>query len=109
MFTGNSFLGFYLKRLSEGRQICWALASFLLCGISAIGQNTARSDAGELETEAGKFRIYRMQLLEGEETYRITRSAESLLLRANFNLVDLGTHIPLTASLQMGSDYTPEE
>jgi hypothetical protein len=109
MSTANLFLGFYLKRRPEGRQICWALAGILLCGIAAVSQTTARSPAGELETETGKFRIYRMQLLEGEETYRITRSADSLLLRASFNLTDLGTHIPLTASLRMGPDYTPEE
>jgi hypothetical protein len=50
-----------------------------------------------------------MQLLEGEETYQIQRSGESLVLRASSNLVDLGVHLPLVSTLRMRFDYTPEE
>src|SRR5262249_43681852 len=58
--------------------------------------------------EQGKLILFFQQLPVGEETYRVTTGADgSKTLDANFDYTERGSHIPLTARLQMKADLTP--
>src|SRR5262245_8212103 len=58
--------------------------------------------------ETGKITLHMMQNPIGEERYELKRDASGLRLDAQFEYTDRGTKIPMTASLQMKSDLTPE-
>jgi hypothetical protein len=58
--------------------------------------------------EHGSLILHFLQLQVGEETYDL--SAEpggGLLLKANFDYTERGSHVPLAATLRMKSDLTP--
>jgi hypothetical protein len=57
--------------------------------------------------ESGKFRLYKLQQAVGEERYEITREADSLVLKATFELSFLGGKVPLAATLRARPDLTP--
>ncbi len=59
------------------------------------------------QTGAGKFRLHKFEQPIGEETYAITRTADSLELTANFQFTDRGTQVPLSASMKTATDYAP--
>ncbi|MEP6900215.1 MAG: amidohydrolase, partial [Actinomycetota bacterium] len=58
--------------------------------------------------ESGKFRLHKFEQEIGEETYEITRTGDSLLVKSNFKFTDRGSPVPLTATLKTKQDLTPE-
>jgi imidazolonepropionase-like amidohydrolase len=58
--------------------------------------------------ERGKFHLGTFGRALGEETFEITRDGDSILLQSNYERSDRGTKIPLTATLRMRRDFTPE-
>lgn len=59
------------------------------------------------QTESGKFRLHKFEQEIGEESYTITRTADTLELSADFQFTDRGGHVPLKATMKAGADYTP--
>ncbi len=58
--------------------------------------------------EHGTLILHFLQLPVGEETYQLTTDADgSLVLHANFDYTERGSHVPLTATLRMKPDFTP--
>jgi imidazolonepropionase-like amidohydrolase len=94
----------------------WAVKLFLAS--ACLGQVTLSlaQQAGSnapLQTpkllEQGKFRLHKFEQPIGEETYEVTQDGASLLLRSNFKFTDRNTPVPLTATLKVSSDLTPED
>lgn len=58
--------------------------------------------------ERGTLILHFLQLPVGQETYDVTTQPDgSLLLRANFEYTERGSHVPLAATLRMKPDLTP--
>jgi imidazolonepropionase-like amidohydrolase len=85
----------------------WAVFLFalllLVCSPSALLAQTASS-----APESGKFRLHKFEQPIGEETYTITRDDGSLTLHTDFAFTDRGTKVPLSATLKVADDYTPQ-
>lgn len=58
--------------------------------------------------ESGKFRLHKFEQAIGEETYEIRREGNSLVVKSDFKFTDRGSPVPLTATLRMRPDLTPE-
>src|SRR6266436_6861352 len=63
--------------------------------------------AGEV-VETGKFRLHKLELPIGEESYSITRDGDRLVVSSSFEFTDRGRRVPLTATLRTRQDLTPE-
>ncbi len=61
------------------------------------------------QAEKGKFRLHKFEQPIGEETYSIQENAEGMLLTADFLFTDRRMQVPLKASLQCASDYSPQK
>jgi imidazolonepropionase-like amidohydrolase len=59
------------------------------------------------QTETGKFRLHKFEQPIGEESYKITKTADGLELSADFLFTDRGSPVPLKASIKSSTDYTP--
>jgi imidazolonepropionase-like amidohydrolase len=59
--------------------------------------------------EEGKFRLHKFEQPIGEETYQITRDADSLMVKMDFKFTDRGSEVPLTATFRSAHDLTPRE
>src|SRR6266480_6640170 len=60
--------------------------------------------------ESGKFRIYELKQVQGEESYEITRGPGGLVVKSKFDLPFWGEELKplLNVTLQMKNDLTPE-
>src|SRR5215208_115529 len=56
----------------------------------------------------GKFIFYDTKQVAGEESYEITREGDALVLKSSFALKLLEAEKPLTATLRVRKDLTPE-
>ena len=59
-------------------------------------------------TDTGRFRLHKFEQPIGEETYTITRDANTLTLKSDFEFTDRGSKVPLAATLRAAADYTPQ-
>src|SRR5512147_2167151 len=80
---------------------CWVVLTFL-----AFAQ-PARTPANVIEQ--GEFRLHKFEQAIGEETYSIQRENASLVLTSNFQFKDRNTPVPLTATLKLSEDLTPQQ
>ena len=80
---------------------CW-----LMLAPFATAQQTAQPSPALVEQ--GKFRLHKMELPIGEETYQVTRDGSSLSVKMDFKFTDRGTAVPLAATFRAGRDFTPE-
>ncbi len=70
----------------------------------------ARLRSGETSTaivEQGKFTLHKFEQPIGQETFKITRDKESLVVEMNFKFTDRGAEVPLSATFQGTPDLTP--
>ncbi|HJQ69314.1 MAG TPA: amidohydrolase family protein [Blastocatellia bacterium] len=79
--------------------LCAALVFSAAVGVNSDGQTI----------EEGKFRIYETKHVQGEETYKITREGDDLVLTSTLNLSSLDVEGPLAASLTVRRDLTPRQ
>jgi len=78
--------------------------------LKSVGTSKAsstQSRAGEV-IETGKFRLHKLELPIGEESYSITRDGDSLVVQSAFEFTDRGRTVPLKATLRTRQDLTPE-
>ena len=85
-----------------------ALAAALALSASPAAPQRQEAQALPAVVEQGKFRLHKMEQPIGEEQYEITREGESLAVKMQFKFTDRGTAVPLTATLRVASDLTPE-
>ena len=73
--------------------------------------NPPASPVPEQVIESGKFRIYELKQVQGEESYEITRGPRGLVVKAKFDLPFWGEELKplLNVTLRMKSDLTPEQ
>ncbi len=87
------------------------LTTFACLGAPAIGLLAAASASAQSVTsasaESGKYRLYKFEQAIGEETYRIERTADSIVLTDNFLFTDRGTPVPLNTIFRAAADLTP--
>src|SRR5215813_4568402 len=57
--------------------------------------------------ETGKFRLHKFEQPIGEETYTIRREDNAMVVTSNFEFIDRGTEVPLSAELHTQQDLTP--
>jgi imidazolonepropionase-like amidohydrolase len=57
--------------------------------------------------EQGKYILHKFENPIGEETYRIRRTDDSLIVVMDFAFTDRGSHVPLAATFQCGPDFSP--
>jgi imidazolonepropionase-like amidohydrolase len=84
------------------RVLCAAFLLLLLAPF-AFAQQPASS------IEHGKFKLHKFEQAIGEETYDVTRDADSLVVKCDFAFTDRGNRVPLTATLRTKQDLTPEK
>jgi imidazolonepropionase-like amidohydrolase len=58
--------------------------------------------------EQGKFRLHKFEQPIGEETYQITRDADSLVVKVDFKFTDRGSDVPLSVTFRAAQDLTPQ-
>lgn len=58
--------------------------------------------------EQGKFTLHKFEQPIGQETYEITRDADSLAVKIDFKFTDRGHPVPLSASFRGALDLTPQ-
>lgn len=88
--------------LTAWRTVCRvAVASLFLVGVAAAQQPAAAP------VESGTYRLYKFEQSIGEETYRITREDDSLVLTDKFLFTDRGSRVPLETVFRAGADLTP--
>ncbi|HEY4675873.1 MAG TPA: amidohydrolase family protein [Candidatus Angelobacter sp.] len=83
------------------RQVCLALV-MLVC---ATGWAQTKSGVAE----QGVFNLHKFEQLIGKETYTLTSTPNEVILKSDFKFTDRGTPVPLTASLTMEKDLTPQD
>jgi imidazolonepropionase-like amidohydrolase len=87
-----------------------ALCSALLCSLSFGAKGQAEQKPSDGQTiEEGKFRVYETKHIQGEETYKITREGDDLVLTATLDLSSLDVEGPLAAVLRVRRDLTPRQ
>ena len=62
-----------------------------------------------LPPEQGAFNLHKFEQLIGHETYTLTSTQNEVVLKSEFKFTDRGTPVPLTASLRMEKDLTPQD
>jgi len=77
------------------------IVSWLAAGFAAAQPTTATT------TESGKYRLYKFEQAIGEESYRIERNSDSIVLSDDFLFTDRGTRVPLATTFKATSDLTP--
>jgi len=87
-----------------------ARGALLLVLIVTLSPVVVRSQAAvpAASTDTGRFRLHKFEQPIGEETYTITRDANTLTLKSDFEFTDRGTKVPLAATLRAAADYTPQ-
>jgi imidazolonepropionase-like amidohydrolase len=88
-----------------------ALLTLLLLISSAFAANAQaqnQANASSSPLESGKFRLHKLELPIGEESYEIVRDGDSLVTRSSFEFTDRGRRVPLSATLRTRQDLTPE-
>ena len=83
------------------------IASVLALLFLSPARTRSASQSGASVVEQGKFKLHKFEQPIGEETYEISRDADSLSVKMNFKFVDRGTPVPLTASFRGAQDLTP--
>ena len=93
-----------LRFLSPAR-----VARLLLVLVVALAPVALLSQAATsvASTDSGRFRLHKFEQPIGEETYTITRDANTLTLKSDFEFTDRGSKVPLVATLRAAADYTP--
>src|SRR5262249_6931315 len=77
--------------------------------IAWLATGTAGAQAPQsAQAESGKYRLYKFEQAIGEETYRIERTAGSVLLTDKFLFTDRGTPVPLETTFRAAGDLTPQ-
>src|SRR5581483_4021767 len=90
----------------RGFYSCFALLLALLCG-QTLASKPAQQPGQKIEE--GKFRLHKFEQPIGEETYEIDRDGDSQVLHDTFEFTDRGSKVPLTATIQLQADLTPQK
>jgi imidazolonepropionase-like amidohydrolase len=80
---------------------CWLLT------LLALAQPPAPASANVIER--GKFRLHKFEQAIGEETYTIQQNDAGLTVTSNFEFKDRNTAVPLSATLKLSPDLTPQQ
>lgn len=93
---------------SKRRHAMVLALSALVC-VSATGraQETGSSLATDV-VERGAFRLYKLQQPVGREEYEVRHDDPKLVLTATSTLEFLGGGVPLSATLRMDRDFSPD-
>jgi imidazolonepropionase-like amidohydrolase len=83
---------------------------FLLVFLAAAVPETivAQSQTAGAVLEQGKFTLHKFEQPIGQETYEITRDADSLAAKIDFKFTDRGHPVPLSATFRSALDLTPQ-
>jgi imidazolonepropionase-like amidohydrolase len=84
------------------------LTAALLVFPAASQQSEQATQANSAIAEQGKFTLHKFEQPIGEETYQITRDANSFSVKMDFKFTDRGTAVPLSATFRGTQDLTPE-
>ncbi|HVG21265.1 MAG TPA: amidohydrolase family protein [Blastocatellia bacterium] len=68
----------------------------------------AQANAGAQAAERGKFLLYDLKQVMGEESYEITPDNGALIIKSTFALPGMEAEKPLAATLRVRRDLTPE-
>jgi hypothetical protein len=100
----------------QGQSRSIHLLLLLLAVFSTSSQQQVNAQTGTQSTtapvvESGKFRIYELKQVQGEETYEIRRESGGLMVNAKLDLPFQGEDLKpsLNAVLRMKDDLTPEQ
>jgi len=76
--------------------------------VSGTGLHAQEPPERASALETGKFRLHKFAQAIGDEQYSIRRDGASLLLSTQFGFTDRGSRVPLSATLRMQPDLTPQ-
>ncbi len=79
-----------------------SVLSLIFCVVACFAQ-TARA------AEQGTFNLHKFEQLIGKETYTLTRTHGEIALKSDFKFTDRGTAVPLTTTMTLAKDLTPQD
>ena len=59
------------------------------------------------QTDSGTYLLHKFEQNIGKETYRVTKSADTIIYTVDFKFVDRGGAVPLKATLKVTSSTEP--
>jgi len=91
--------------------VAWfvALVLWIATCCSGLKAQTSTPPTPSPLPETGAFRLHKFAQAIGEETYTLAHDGTALVLASKFNFTDRGSRVPLTATLHMRSDLTPQQ
>jgi imidazolonepropionase-like amidohydrolase len=95
------------RGITRGERIFHVFASWVALTLLAFAQQSAPAPANAIEQ--GKFRLHKFEQAIGEETYSIQQKGVSLVVTSSFQFKDRNTPVPLTATLKLSQDLTPQQ
>jgi imidazolonepropionase-like amidohydrolase len=95
-----------VKFLSKWTGLAATVVLLLAAQTAGVAQSPAQA-AVEV-VEKGQFRLHKFEQPIGEESYEISRSGDSLVVKSKFEFTDRGTPVPISATLHAKTDLTPE-
>ncbi len=95
------------RRVWSGQTFVHTFACWFVLTLLAFAQ--APAPATTNVTEQGKFRLHKFEQAIGEETYTIQQNGAGLTVTSNFEFKDRNTSVPLSATLALNSDLTPQQ
>lgn len=90
----------------QGRTLSRVLACLIVLTMHGLAQS-APTPASPVER--GKFRLHKFEQAIGDETYSVQRDGGSLIITSNFQFTDRNTPVPLSATLKLSQDLTPQQ
>jgi imidazolonepropionase-like amidohydrolase len=107
----QAFIKHGLSKLLRCRALVVAVVcSALLCSMSiGVKGRTGQTPSDGQVVEEGKFRVYETRHIQGEESYKITREGDDLIITATLDLSPLDVDGPLAATLRVQRDLTPRQ
>jgi hypothetical protein len=106
-----TFIKQALSNLLHRAVVAAVVCSTLLFASSTGANDHARQTSNAAQViEQGKFRLYDANQIQGEETYKITREGDDLVITSTLDLSPLDIEgPPLTATLRLRQDLTPRQ
>src|SRR5688572_5269893 len=98
MFTKHSSFSLLRRRALIVAALCVALLCSLSTGVNGRSRTVSSDDQ---IIEEGKFGVYETRHVQGEETYKITREGDDLVLIATLDLSPLDVDGPLATRLRV--------
>lgn len=79
-----------------------SVLALVFCAVACLAQTAWAA-------EQGTFNLHKFEQLIGKETYTVTHKHGEFALKSDFKFTDRGTAVPLTTTMTLAKDFTPQD